>query len=58
MPTKQDKKDAKRRVKLTKKTRKELQVQHKVLLSDNFARLRAVTDEEWAEALGSEPEEL
>lgn len=58
MPTKQDKADAKRRRKLAKKTRKELQVQHKILLTDNFARLRAVTDEEWAEAVGSEPEEL
>ncbi len=58
MPTKQDKRDAKRRVKLAKKTRRELAVQHKVLLTDNFARLRAVTDEEWAEAVGNEPEEL
>ena len=58
MPTKQDKVDAKRRAKLMKKTRREVAVQHKVLLTDNFARLRAVTDEEWAEAVGSEPEEL
>ena len=58
MPTKQDKADAKRRAKLARKTRKEVALQHKVLLVDNFARIRAVTDEEWAEAVGSEPEEL
>ncbi len=58
MPTKQDRADAKRRAKLAKKTRREVVVQHKVLLSDNFARLRAITDEEWAAAVASEPEEL
>jgi len=59
MPTKQDKLDRKRRAKMTKKTTRELALQHKVLLSDNFARLRAITAEEWAKALGTaEPEEL
>lgn len=56
--TKQDKADEKQRSAALKKARKELMAHFKLITADNFARLLAITDDEWKAAEETEAPEL
>jgi hypothetical protein len=55
--TKLDREQEAHRARMLKQAEKEYKMHHAKLLKDNFARLLAITDEEWKEAVDEEGEE-